>query len=178
MENSIYTRFDKCRVNGLTIIRNGFFYPEYILTDGQLCYGKLSGTGAMKRNMILETADGKWLMQYKSWLSCEMQLFNAMNGELVGKATRQKWNNRVNLQLADGFDAVLNKKGIFSWTYYWSDVNYIDLVSIKGNFSFSRPFSVIVDQSAIKTTTNIPLVILTGVQAILVKQSQAAAAAY
>ena len=175
MENSLYTSFGKCRVNSLTITRNGFFCPEYILTDGVFCYGKLYGTGAIKRDMIVETADGRWLIQRPSWLGNEMQLFNGITGEVVGRTTRQKWNNKVNLLLADSFNAVLNKKGIFSWTYYWSDVNAMDLISIKGNFSYSRPFSIIVDQSALKAIANVPLVILTGVQAILLKQSQAAA---
>lgn len=125
--------------------------------------------------MLIETADGNWLIRPKSLLSREALIFDTSNSENIGKTSRQTWNNRVDLEMADGFNAVLYKKGIFSRSYYWSDNNLLDLITIRGQFKFSTPFSVIIDSNPINAKINIPLVTLLGVQLILLKQSQTAA---
>lgn len=173
--NSSYRDFESCRANTLSIVRHGFWYPEYVLTDGQFYYGKLKGTGALKRDMIAETADGTWLIKQASLFGREAQVINMASTEITAKITREKWNNKVRLEMADGFTAVLKKKGIFSWTYYWTDDQLLDFVAIKGLFKWAVPFSVTVDNELLKRGLNVPLIILAGVQTILLKQSQAAA---
>jgi len=174
MESSIYTSFSRCRTNLLSIVRNGFWRPDFVLTDGQFIYGKLMSNDMMRREMVIETIDGWWLIRPNSLLSRERLIFDTSKGEVIGKTILQKWNHKVDLEMTSGFNAVLQKKGVFSASYYWTDGNLFDLMSISSQFKYSTPFAINIDQNAFNAGINIPLITLLGVHTMLLKQSQVA----
>lgn len=171
-----YRNFDQLRVTELPVLRHGFWRPWFELTDGQFSYGKLTYTSALKRSCFLETATGSWVVKRKRWLSRKFIIERA-DGTEIGMITPELWSRKVHVELNDGFTAKFSNKKLLSRTCTWVSEKYGDMLNVQSKvFSYSRPFIVHIDLDAIKALPHLPLLALLGINLVLLKQAEAAAA--
>ncbi|MEO3403230.1 hypothetical protein AAFN85_04960 [Mucilaginibacter sp. CAU 1740] len=171
-----FRSFDQLRVTELPVLRHGFWRPWYELTDGQFSYGKLTYTSALKRSCLLETATGSWIIKRKGWLSRKFVVEQPSNVE-IGMVTPQLLCRKINLDLNSGFAATFYNKKILSHTYSWVNEQYGDILNVQTKFwSRTRPFIVHIDLETVKILPALPLLALLGINLVLLKQAEAAAA--
>ncbi|MEO6632615.1 MAG: hypothetical protein ABIN13_12855, partial [Mucilaginibacter sp.] len=127
---------------------------------------------------IIETAEGSWTVRYKGWFK-RSSLINKGEDETIGTLTPAKWNRNIDLQMDNGFKAFFNYKKLFSMTFVLTHEMYGDIFAIKQKaFSIKKPYFITFDQTLqISDRPPLPLLILIGVNAMLKRQEQAAAAA-
>jgi hypothetical protein len=172
-----FRSFDQLRTNQLIIIRNGFFRPSFELSDGQFSYGKLSYGNIWKTTMILESAQKTWIIKRKAIFSRTL-LIKDVNEIELGAITPEILSRKVKLSMNNGFEAVYAYKKLFTRTFSLTSDQYGDILSVKtAMWGFKKPFEVSVDLDKLKTIPDMPLLVLLGVNLILIKQAQAAAAA-
>jgi hypothetical protein len=171
-----FRSFDQLRVTELPVLRHGFWRPWYELTDGQFSYGKLTYIGALKRNCTLETANGSWTVKRKSWLGRKF-IIEQPDGMEIGLITPQVWCRKINLTLNNGLTATFYNKKILSHNYTWVSEQLGDILNVQTKFwSWKKPFIVKIDPDLIKKTPELPLLALLGINLVLLKQAEAAAA--
>jgi hypothetical protein len=171
-----FRSFDQLRVTELPVLRHGFWRPWYELTDGQFNYGRLTYIGALKRNCTLETANGSWTVKRKSWLGRKF-IIEQPDGMEIGLITPQIWCRKVNLTLNNGLTANFYNKKILSHNYTWVSEQLGDILNVQTKFwSWKKPFIVKIDPDMIKKVPELPLLALLGINLVLLKQAEAAAA--
>ena len=171
-----YRNFDQLRVTELPVLRHGFWRPWYELTDGQFSYGKLTYSGALKRTCLLETATGSWVVKRKGWLSRKLTIEQSGGAE-IGMITPEIWSRKILVELNDGFAANFFNKKLLSRTFTWVSEQYGDMLSVQAKaFSRNRPFIVHIDTNMVNTLPHMPLLALLGINLVLLKQAEAAAA--
>lgn len=171
-----FRSFDQVRVSELQVIRHGFWRPWYELTDGQFSYGKLTYTGILKYSCILETASGSWIVKRKSWVGRKLTIEQPDNVE-IGLITPEIWSRKIKLELNSGLTATFYNKKILSRTCTWVNDQLGDILNIETKlWSRKQPFIVKIDPDMIKKVPELPLLALLGINLILLKQAQAAAA--
>jgi len=75
------------------------------------------------------------------------------------------------------FKASFITKAFLSRTYTWTNDQYGDILSITPSlWSFKTPFKITLELNLLKTIPALPLLTLLGINLILLRQSQAAAA--
>ena len=173
---SDYRAFDQLRTNELTIVKNGFWYPAYELTDGQFVYGQLSYRANFKRDGVIETAQGTWTIKRKGWFKRSYDL-NQNEDETIGTLIPETWVRDVNLKMDSGFEATYQYKRAFSRSLVLTHDTLGDILQITAKlFNFKRPYTVTLEQ--VKQPDNMPpilLLALTGLNIILIRQQKAAA---
>jgi hypothetical protein len=171
-----FRSFDQLRVTELPVLRHGFWRTWYELTDGQFSYGKLTYLGALKRNCVIETAGGSWRVKRKSWLSRKC-IIEQPDGMEIGLITPQRWCRKVNISMNNGLTATFYNKKILSHNYTWVSEQLGDILQMQTKFwSLKRPFIAKIDLDMIKKVPELPLLALLGVNLVLLKQAEAAAA--
>lgn len=173
---SDYRSFDQLRTNELTIVKKGFWYPDFELTDGQFVYGRLRYSSNFKRNAIIETPKGTWTIKRKGWFKRTL-LLNTGEDNTIGTLTPETWKRDFNLQLDTGFEATYLYKKLFSKSLTLTNDKVGDMLEITQKaFSLKQPytitFSQVLQQDSIPP---VPLLILIGLHIILLRQQQAAA---
>ena len=159
------------------MIRHGLFRPWFELTDGQFCYGKLSYRNFWKTTVVLETANKTWVIKRKGIFSRSL-LIEGSDGFSLGTITPELWSRKINLSMNNGFEAVYLNKKFFTRVFNLTSSQYGDILSIKIEiWAFKTPFKVSVDLDKLKSIPDKPLLTLTGINLILMKQAQAASAA-
>jgi hypothetical protein len=170
-------KFEQVKTSELFITRHKWFYPYYELTDGQFVYGKLSYKNHWRRYAIIETADGRWTIKHKGWFKCAM-LLNQNEDETIGTIEPQRWKRDTLIKMDNGFEANYLYKKLFTKALTLSNAAQGDMLQIIAKaFSIKTPFKITIDPSPQKVKLNIPLLALIGVNLILLRQAQAAAAA-
>ncbi|WP_121809853.1 hypothetical protein [Mucilaginibacter kameinonensis] len=170
-----FRSFDLLRVQELPVLRHGFWRPWYELTDGQFSYGKLTYTGALKRNCILETAKGSWMVKRKSWVGRKL-IIEQPDGMETGLITPEIWSRKITLELNNGLTATFYNKKILSRTYTWVNEQLGDILSVETKlWSRKQPFIIKIDPDMIKKVPELPLLALLGINLVLLKQAEAAA---
>jgi hypothetical protein len=165
------------RTNQLTVTKRGWIHPCYQLTDGQFCYGKLKYTSWTRRGAWLETFDGVWRVSPKSWLSQSFFIWSS-EGEKLGEVIQKWWSCKMNIVLKDNFEAAFTRKKFFSKSYTLANDQAGEILKVDQKyFNFKRPLTVTFEPNLIKTIPNLPLLMLLGVQLVLFRQAEAAAAA-
>jgi hypothetical protein len=172
-----FRSFDQLRTNQLIIIKNGFFRPSFELSDGQFSYGKLSHSSMWKTTTILESAQKTWIIKRKAIFSRTL-LIKDVNEIELGAVTPEILSRKVKLSMNNGFEAMYAYKKLFTRTFSLTSDQHGDILSVKAAvWGFKRPFEVSVDLDKLKAIPDMPLLVLLGVNLILIKQAQAAAAA-
>ncbi|OOQ59559.1 hypothetical protein [Mucilaginibacter pedocola] len=172
-----YRKFEQVKTTELFITKNKWFYPYYELTDGQFIYGKLSYKGHWRRHAVIETADGLWTVKQKGWFKRAM-LINRNEDETIGTMEPQTWKRDTLIKLDDGFEGNYLYKKLFTNAVTLVSDTEGDILRIATKaFGIKKPFTIEVDPSPKKVKLNIPLLVLAGVNLILLRQAQAAAAA-
>ena len=174
---SDFRNFDQLKTNELFIARHGWFKPYYELSDGQFIYGKLYYKSRFIRRATIETAEGYWTVRCKGWFKRSL-LINQGENETIGTLIPAKWNRNIDLQMDNGFTAFFNYKKLFSRAFVLTHEMYGDIFQIKQKaFSIKKPYFITIDQTLqINGSPPLPLLILIGVNAMLIRQEQAAAA--
>ncbi|MDN3580934.1 hypothetical protein [Mucilaginibacter flavus] len=171
-----YRSFDQLRNNQLAITRTGFFRPYFELSGGQFTYGKLSYASLWKTKMILESAQNTWIIKRKGAFSRSLLVTDSNEMEL-GIVTPELLSRKVNLMMNNGFEAVYLAKKLFTRTFSLTSEQYGDILDIKTElWGMKKPFTITVDLDKLKQIPDMPLLALLGVNLILMKQAQAAAA--
>lgn len=172
-----FRSFDQVKTGELFIIRHKWLFPYYELTDGQFVYGRLSHKTHWRRHAVIETAEGNWTVKHKGWFKRTM-LLNMGEDKIIGTIEPARWKRDTLLKLDDGFEASFIYKKLFSRALTLTSSIQGDLLHIKQKpFGFRQPFTISVDPAPQKVKLNIPLFTLIGVNLILMRQAQAAAAA-
>lgn len=172
-----FRSFDQLRTSELSITRNGFFRPGFELTDGQFSYGKLSYANLWKTTTILETAQKKWIIKRKGIFNRSL-LIHDHDGMEIGIVTPEILSRKVKLSMNNGFEAMYLNKKIFTRTFSLTSDQYGDILDVKTlMWGFKKPFEISVNLDKLKSIPDLPLLALLGVNLILIKQAQAAAAA-
>ncbi|GGB02119.1 hypothetical protein [Mucilaginibacter rubeus] len=171
-----FRSFDQLRVSELPVLRHGFWRPWYELTDGQFSYGKLTYTGALKRACLLETANGNWIVKRKNWLGRKLAIEQS-DGMETGLVTPDIWNRKITLNLNNGLMATFYNKKILSRTCTLVNEQLGDILNVETKiWSRKKPFIVKMNLDMIKKVPELPLLALLGINLVLLKQAQAAAA--
>jgi hypothetical protein len=174
---SIYKNIDQLRSNELTVVRTGFWMPDYILSDGQFEYGRLSRVSFSASQRVIETANTTFRLQRAGLFSRDTLIFN--NDKVIGKTTRNIWSYTNDIILNDGFKASFLRtpgEGLFSRKMSWMD-NDRELIRISGRFSFSKPMIVsVIDPTLLKQSDTLVLLAFIAVNLRLLRQVRAAAA--
>ena len=172
----LYRPVNNLRSTELTLVRTGFWNPEYLLTDGQFEYGKLSRVSFSSSEKVIEIANNTYTMRKAGTFSKEMLILR--NGEVIGKTTRNAWKCITTIELNDGFTASFVKtpgRGIFSTKMSWI-ANGVELMMIHCKSSYSKPMTIsVIDQNLIKQGDRLLLLAFIGAHIRLVRQAQAAA---
>ncbi|UOE46845.1 hypothetical protein MTO98_20800 [Mucilaginibacter sp. SMC90] len=171
-----FRSFDQLRVTELPVLRHGFWRPWYELTDGQFSYGKLTYTGALKRRCTIEVAGVIWMIKRRNWTSRKL-IIEQPDGMEMGLITPEVWSRKVTLHLNNGLTATFYNKKIFSRTCTWVNEHLGDILNVETKvWSRKQPFIVKIDPDMIKKVPELPLLALLGINLVLLKQAEAAAA--
>ena len=173
----VYRPIDQLRTNDLNVVRTGFWMPDYLLTDGQFDYGRLSRDSFSASKITIEIADSTFTLRRAGIFSRETLILK--NGELIGKTIRNIWSYTNNLELNDGFKASFLRTraaGLFTTKMSWI-YDDAELIRISGKFSISKPMVVsIIDPAVFKQPDHLLLMAFIGIHLRLLRQARAAAA--
>ncbi|TSD67086.1 hypothetical protein FFF34_006750 [Inquilinus sp. KBS0705] len=172
-----FRNFDQLKTNELFITRHKWFKPYYELTDEQFIYGKLYRKSLFSRRATIETAEGTWTIKCKG-LFKRSSLIVKGEDETIGTLIPATWKRNIDLQMDNGFRAFFNYKKLFSMAYVLTHEMYGDILQIKQKaFGIKKPYVITFDQTLqISDRPPLPLLMLIGVNAMLIRQEQAAAA--
>lgn len=168
--------FAQVKTNELLIIKNGFWKPEFELTDGQFVYAKLSYGSNFKRDAIIELPQNSWTIKRKGWFNRTL-LLNRGEDEPIGNIVPETWKRDFNLQLDNGFEATYLYKKLFSKSLTLTNDQLGDILQITQKaFGIKKPFTVTIDLlTKPDNMPPLPLLVMIGLHLILLRQQQAAA---
>jgi hypothetical protein len=113
----------------LSLIRHGWFSPEYELTDGTDSYGRLSYDFLIHRTATAVCATNTWKFGYKELFS-RTTLIADQTGTFIGEITRDFFSRTWVLNMQSGFRAEFHRP-IFSWTYTWVSEGYGPIMNLR-----------------------------------------------
>jgi hypothetical protein len=173
-----FRNFDQLKTNELFITRHKWFKPYYELTDGQFIYGKLYYKSCFSKRATIETAEGLWTIKCKG-LFKRSSLINKGEDETIGTLLPATWKRNIDLEMDNGFKAVFNYKKLFSMAFVLTHEMYGDILNIKQKaLGIKKPYFITFDKTLqISDRPPLPLLMLIGVNAMLIRQQQAAAVA-
>jgi hypothetical protein len=114
----------------LYLVKRGLFSLEYELTDRVNLYGKLSRQRFFRRDATAVSATETWIFKRGPFFSRTIFITN-LNGEILGKATREWFSRKTLLTLNTGFTAEFYRPLIFLREYIWQSENYGEITSIE-----------------------------------------------
>jgi hypothetical protein len=169
----MYQQLDITKTNELSLLRSGWWSPEYDLTDGMAKYGQLSYEGISKRNAKVALSNNTLRFNFESFFSHTILITDA-NGTVIGECTREFFSRTRVLTLQSGFTANFYRESLFSREYIWESDGYGKVVSMKNNF----PFTLTTDVYVYPTKTPaavIPVLIFLGAHLIILRRRKGAA---
>ncbi|MDB5116019.1 MAG: hypothetical protein JWQ79_1511 [Mucilaginibacter sp.] len=169
----MYKELDTKQVNQLTVVRHGWWGPEYELTAGNASYGKLCYDGISKRYATAETATNQWTFSFKALFDKSI-LITDQNGTLIGESTREFFSRTRTLTLQSGFSASFFRPSVWSRQYVWQSVGYGKIMSITNRFPFILNTDVYIDQTQTPPSI-IPLLIFLGTHLTILRRRRRAA---
>ena len=171
-----FNSFDPNSAGELNIVRNGWFYPSFILTDGVNKYGKLSYTYNWRRVGIIETAQQCWNIEFGKLFTRDILINDASTGQTIAVVKTTLWRGKVSLEFTDGQTLLFRREGIFSRKHIWYSEQYGNLLSTESRlFSFKQPFKVRPEQSTFKNYDYLVLLAFLSVHLILIRRARVAA---
>jgi hypothetical protein len=139
----MYQELDTHKTNELSLLRHGWWSPEYDLTDNMVNYGQLSYEGISKRNAKVALANNTLRFNFESFFSHTILITDA-SGTLIGQCTREFFSRTSVLTLQSGFTTNFYRKSIFSREYIWESGGFGKVMTIKNNFPFTLTTDVYV----------------------------------
>jgi hypothetical protein len=168
----MYQEINTTTTNELSLLRHGWWSPEYELTDGLNQYGQLSYDGISKRNAEVSTATCILYFNFEEFFSRTI-LITDNSGTVIGKCTRELFSRARVLTLGSGFTARFYNPSLFSREYVWESVGYGKIMSLKNHF----PFTLTTDIHLYPTNTPvavIPKLIFLGAHLIILRRRKRA----
>ena len=168
----MYKVLDTKQTNELLLLRKGWFWPEFELTDRTDSFGKLLYDGFSRRNATAITANMTWTFQRERLFSRTILIMDEA-GMSIGKATRELFERRTLLTLQTGFQAEFYRPSIWSREYVWESQGYGQIMHIN-SYPFSLKDTIYIDQSMTPPAL-IPLLIFFGAHLTILKRRRRAA---
>lgn len=169
---AMYAEIDFRKVGKLRLKRDGFFVPEYLLTDDVSDYGDLSYDGFNKRSALAVTANTLYRFNFDGWFTNTIAITNS-DGEVIGRCTRELFSRTYQLHLESGFTASFYRPNFFSSQYVWQSDGYGDIIGINNRFPFSLTTDIDIYQSKAPTCV-MPLLMLLGQHLIILNRRRRA----
>jgi hypothetical protein len=154
----MYRILDPKVTTALSLIRHGWFSPEYELTDGAENYGKLSYDLFSRHTATAVCATNTWTFSFKELFSRTILITN-QSGAVIGEVTREFFSRTRVLNMKSGFTAAFYRP-IFSWTYTWVSEGYGQVMNIR-IYPLNLKSNVHINQSMTPSLL-IPLLIFLG----------------
>jgi hypothetical protein len=112
----------------------------------------------------------------KSWIGRKL-IIEQPEGIEIGLITPEILSRKITLELNNGLIATFYNKKILSRTYTWLNDQLGDILNVETKlWSRKQPFIVKIDPDLIKKVPELPLLALLGINLVLLKQAEAAAA--
>ena len=168
----MYQILDPRKTTELYLARQGWFSPEYELTDNAYSYGQLAYRRLSRRKAIVTTATDSWTFKIESIFSRTILIID-QNGEIIGNATRAVFSRKTVLTMQNGFQCEFYRPSIWTREYIWESGENGRIMHI-----YSNPFSLMdiigIDQSMAPVTL-IPLLTFLGSYLIILRRRRKAA---
>jgi len=127
----MYNTLDPKTTTELSLIRHGWFNPEYELTDGAESYGRLSYDLLTRHTGTAVCATNTWTFSFKELFSRTI-LIKDQSGTVIGEITREFFSRIRKLNLQSGFRADFYHP-FFSWTYTWTSEGYGQIMTMRSS---------------------------------------------
>jgi hypothetical protein len=163
---------DTKKTSELFMIRQGWFSPEYELTDNVYSYGKITYHRLSMRKATVITATDTWIFKRESIFSRTL-LITDQNMVTAGRATQGFFSRRIVLTLQTGFSAEFYRPSIWVRDYIWESGDYGKIMHIHSS-PFSLKDIIYIDQSMVPVTL-IPLLTFLGSYLIILRRRRKAA---
>nr|WP_294944535.1 hypothetical protein [uncultured Mucilaginibacter sp.] len=129
-----YNSLSNLKGNKLWLVKNGWFTPDYSLTDGQNQYGKIYHAGLFSSATIFET-DGNSIVAVSAGIG---DVYLKMpDGKQIGYAERKFFSSTLELVLNNSVKATLSIPNIWRMAYIWRDENGQQIMEIEGDINSS-----------------------------------------
>jgi hypothetical protein len=168
----MYDILDVNKTSELYLLRQGWFSPEYELTDKVYNYGKLSYHMFSRRKATATTASSTWIFKREGLFSRTI-LVTDENDVFIGKTTRDWFSRKRLLILQTGFQAEFYRPSIWSREYIWNSEGYGKIMHIISN-PFNLKDTIYIDQSMTPASL-IPLLIFLGGHLTILRNRRRAA---
>jgi hypothetical protein len=168
----MYQELDTTKTNELSLLRHGWWSPEYELTDSVKVYGQLNYSGISKRSATAVTARHTFRFNFEALFSKTI-LITDENETVIGECTREIFSRTRVLTMNSGFTAEFYRPSFFSREYVWESGGYGKVISVKNNF----PFTLTTDVYVYPTKTPaavIPILIFLGAHLIILRRRKRA----
>jgi hypothetical protein len=169
----MYQELDTTKTNELSLLRHGWWSPEYDLTDNVAKYGQLRYKGISKRKAKVILANGALHFNFESFFSHTILITDA-GGTLIGQCTRDFFSRTRVLTLQSGFTASFYRTSFFSRNYIWESAGFGKVMTIKNNFPFTLTTDVYVYPGKTPAVV-IPILIFLGAHLIILRRRKRAA---
>jgi hypothetical protein len=150
----VYNSLSDLKGNKLWLVTNGWFAPDYSLTDGQNQYGKLYNEGLFSSATILQTENNTITALGAGNGDITLK---AAEGKIIGYGETKFFSNTLHLTLNNGLQATLSQPNIWRMIYVWTDANGEKLMEIEGNIHSSLCISF--DAPSVQTANFLPLLL-------------------
>ena len=154
----MYTTLNTKITTELSLLRSGWFSPEYELTDGAESFGKLSYDFLIRRVAKAVCATQSWTFSFKELFSRTIIIVD-QSGTVIGEVTRDFFSRTRILNMQSGFKAAFYRP-IFSFTYTWVSEGYGPVMNIRV-YPLNLKSTVHINQS-MTPPAMIPLLIFLG----------------
>ncbi|MBC7400734.1 MAG: hypothetical protein H7289_12400 [Mucilaginibacter sp.] len=168
----MYKELNTTKTNELSLLRHGWWSPEYDLTDNMVNYGKLSYEGISKRNAKVALANNTLRFNFESFFSHTILITDA-SGSIIGQCTREFFSCTRVLTLQSGFTASFFRESFFSREYIWESGSYGKVIKMKNNFPFTLTTDVYVYPTKAPAAV-IPILIFLGAHLIILRRRKRA----
>jgi hypothetical protein len=127
----MYQELDITTTNELSLLRHGWWSPEYELTNGLNKYGQLGYDGISKRNAEVRTATCTLYFNFEELFSRTI-LITDSTGSVIGKCTRDLFSRTSVLTLTSGFSAIFARV-------------CLGIGRIRQDYELEKPFSIYIN---------------------------------
>ncbi|BAU54275.1 hypothetical protein [Mucilaginibacter gotjawali] len=133
----MYSVLDTKAVNDLSLMRHGWFNPEYELTDGFNIFCKMSYHWFSPIGTVVQSATDTWVFQRENIFTRSLVITD-VDGRAIGKVTRERFSRKSTLSLNSGFQADFYAHPIFSRENIWESSTNGKIIEITSSLFSTR----------------------------------------
>jgi hypothetical protein len=171
----MFRSFSQLKSPDLTIVRSGWFTPDYEITDGTYLYARLTYKGFLWQQAVAETSEAVWNLRFEGYFPRKVVVCNKEDKK-IATIEMGFLKNRSVLTLNGGKQLYFAKESFWNSTYYWEDLKRGKILTINGELFSKRVASVYIHDKVISNPL-IPLLSLLSLHMVLLKRRKHVAAA-